>query len=92
MLQTQTAPPQSPKNIDPAAALRGFFAIIEAWGVGMMADRVDRLDPQSGTFTEYLLPRPTNMRRSLVDDRTTPVTFWVGSNHGASIVRVEPLD
>ena len=23
---------------------------------------------------------------------TTPVTFWVGSNHGASIVRVEPLD
>jgi streptogramin lyase len=64
----------------------------EAWGVGMMADRVDRLDPQSGTFTEYLLPRPTNMRRSLVDDRTTPVTFWVGSNHGASIVRVEPLD
>jgi virginiamycin B lyase len=56
-----------------------------------MADRVERLDPRSGTFTEYLLPRPTNMRRSFVDDRTTPVSFWVGSNHGASIVRVEPL-
>jgi hypothetical protein len=27
-----------------------------------------------------------------VDDSTTPPTFWVGSNHGASIVRVEPLD
>jgi hypothetical protein len=27
-----------------------------------------------------------------VDDTTTPVTFWVGSNHGASIVRVEPQD
>ena len=23
---------------------------------------------------------------------TTPVTFWVGSNHGASIVKLEPLD
>jgi virginiamycin B lyase len=27
-----------------------------------------------------------------VDNSTTPVTFWVGSNHGASIVRIEPLD
>jgi streptogramin lyase/mono/diheme cytochrome c family protein len=64
----------------------------DAWGGGMMADRVDRLDPKTGTFTEYLLPRPTNMRRSFVDDRTTKVSFWVGSNHGASIVRVEPMD
>ncbi|MDB5902372.1 MAG: hypothetical protein JWM26_1250, partial [Betaproteobacteria bacterium] len=23
---------------------------------------------------------------------TTPVTFWVGSNHGASIVKLVPLD
>jgi len=27
-----------------------------------------------------------------VDNTTTPVTFWTGSNHGASIVKVEPLD
>jgi len=27
-----------------------------------------------------------------VDNSTTPVTFWAGSNHGASIVKVEPLD
>jgi hypothetical protein len=27
-----------------------------------------------------------------VDDSTTPVTFWVGNNHGASIVKLEPLD
>jgi virginiamycin B lyase len=27
-----------------------------------------------------------------VDDSTTPVTFWVGSNHGASIIRLTPLD
>jgi hypothetical protein len=28
----------------------------------------------------------------LVDDRTTPVTFWVGNTHGASILKVEPTD
>ena len=27
-----------------------------------------------------------------VDDSTPKPTFWVGSNHGASIVKVEPLD
>jgi streptogramin lyase len=64
----------------------------DVWAGSMMADRVERLDPRSGAFTEYLLPRPTNMRRSFVDDRTTPVSFWVGSNHGASIVRLEPTD
>jgi hypothetical protein len=31
-----------------------------------------------------------NIRRVFVDN-TTPV-FWVGSNHGASIIKVEPLD
>ena len=41
---------------------------------------------------EYLLPRKTNVRRVWVDNRTTPVTFWVGNNHGASIVKLEPLD
>jgi hypothetical protein len=32
------------------------------------------------------------MRRMFVDNTTERPTFWVGSNHGASIVRVEPLD
>jgi hypothetical protein len=27
-----------------------------------------------------------------VDNTTSPVTFWVGSNHGASILKLEPLD
>ncbi len=62
------------------------------WVGSMMADRVERLDPGSGTFTEYLLPRHTNMRRSFVDERAAPVSFWVGSNHGASIVHLEPTD
>ncbi len=64
----------------------------EAWTGSMMSDRIVRLDTRTGQFTEYLLPNPTNIRRVWVDNSTTPVTFWVGSNHGASIVKLEPLD
>jgi streptogramin lyase len=55
-------------------------------------DRVTRLDPKTGAFVDYLLPRETNIRRVFVDNSTTPVTFWVGNNHGGSIVKLEPLD
>jgi len=41
---------------------------------------------------EYLLSRETNIRRVYVDNSTTPVTFWVGSNHQGSIIKVEPLN
>jgi virginiamycin B lyase len=51
-----------------------------------------RLDTKTGDATEYLLPRSTNIRRVFVDNTTTPVTFWVGSNHGASIVKLEQMD
>ena len=64
----------------------------EAWTGSMLSDQVTRLDTKSGTFVDYLLPRPTNIRRVFVDNSTTPVTFWVGSNHGASIIKLEPLD
>ena len=64
----------------------------EAWSGGEYSDRVLRLDPKTGQFTEYLLPRFTNIRRVFVDNSTTPVTFWVGNNHGASIIKLEPLD
>jgi len=64
----------------------------EAWTGSMMTDRVSRLDPKTGQVVDYLLPRSTNIRRVFVDDSTTPVTFWVGSNHGASIIKLEPLD
>jgi hypothetical protein len=43
-------------------------------------------------MVDFLLPRSTNIRRVFVDNSTTPVSFWVGSNDGASIVNVEPLD
>jgi virginiamycin B lyase len=64
----------------------------DAWTGSMLTDRVSRLDIKSGQYTEYQLPRPTNIRRVFVDDATTPATLWVGSNHGGSIVKVEPLD
>jgi len=64
----------------------------DAWSGGEFSDTVQRLDPRTGAFIEYLLPRFTNVRRVFVDNSTTPVTFWVGNNHGASIVRLEPLD
>ena len=64
----------------------------DVWSGGEYNDRILRLDPRSGEFVDYLLPRSTNVRRVFVDNRTTPVTFWVGSNHGASIVKLEPID
>jgi virginiamycin B lyase len=64
----------------------------EVWAGGMFTDRVARLDPKTSQITEYLLPRSTNIRRVYVDSSTTPSTFWAGSNHGASIVKMEPLD
>lgn len=64
----------------------------DVWSGGEYSDRILRLDPKTGRFIEYLLPAPTNVRRVFVDNSTDPVTFWVGSNHAASIVKLEPLD
>jgi virginiamycin B lyase len=64
----------------------------EAWTGSMLSDRILRLDTKTGQAIEYLLPKSTNVRRVFVDNSTTLVTFWVGSNHGASIVKLEPLE
>jgi streptogramin lyase len=64
----------------------------DVWAGSMWTDRVARLNPKTGQVTEYLLPRETNIRRVFVDNSTAPVTFWVGSNHGASVLKLEPLD
>ena len=64
----------------------------QRWSGGEYDDRILRLDPATGRFIQYALPRATNVRRVFVDNSTTPVTFWVGNNHGASIVKLEPLD
>jgi virginiamycin B lyase len=64
----------------------------DAWTGSMMSDRVVRISTKTGEQTEYLLPNSTNIRRVWVDNSTTPVTFWVGSNHGASIVKLQPIE
>jgi streptogramin lyase len=64
----------------------------DVWTASMFTDRVVRLNPKTGDVTEYLLPQQTNVRRVFVDNSTTPVTFWVGNNHGASIMKLEPID
>jgi virginiamycin B lyase len=65
----------------------------DVWTGSMFTDRVVRLIPGTGEFVEYLLPeKGVNIRRVFVDDSTTPVTLWVGSNHGASLIALQVLD
>jgi virginiamycin B lyase len=64
----------------------------EAWEINTFSDRVGRLDPKSGEWTNYLLPRYSNIRRVFIDDRKTPVTMWIGNNLGAAVIKLEPLD
>lgn len=64
----------------------------KVWAGGMSTDRIARIDPKSREVVEYLMPDDTNMRRAFVDNGAKRPTFWVGSNHGAAIVKVEPLD
>ena len=65
----------------------------DVWTGSMFTDRVVRLIPETGEFIEYLLPRMgVNIRRVFVDDSTTPVTLWIGSNHGASLIALQALD
>jgi len=64
----------------------------EVWTGSMLTDQVSRLDVKTGKVTEYLLPKSTNIRRVFVDESGRRPVLWVGSNHGASIVKVEPLD
>ena len=77
-----------------------FFAPYDAaldkngnlWTGGMNADRILRLNIESGKFTEYQLPHYTNVRRVFVDNHATPPVFWVGNNHGAALIKIEPQD
>jgi len=64
----------------------------EVWTGSMLNDQVARLDTKTGEVVEYLLPRSTNIRRVFVDDSGPRPAFWTGSNHGASIVKLDPLD
>jgi streptogramin lyase len=65
----------------------------EVWTGSMVNDLVARLDTKTGEYTEYLLPRTNvNIRRVFVQETGPRPALWVGSNHDASIIKVEPLD
>jgi virginiamycin B lyase len=64
----------------------------QVWTASMLTDQVSRIDPKTDEIVEYLLPRATNIRRVFVDSSGARPVLWVGNNHGAAIVRVEPLD
>ncbi|MEA2905050.1 MAG: hypothetical protein QOI12_2437 [Alphaproteobacteria bacterium] len=64
----------------------------EVWTGSMATDRVARLETNTGQIIEYQLPRTTNVRRVFLEETGPRPALWVGSNHGASIVKVEPLD
>jgi virginiamycin B lyase len=64
----------------------------EVWTGSMLNDQVARLDTKTGQVTEFLLPRSTNIRRVFLQETGPRTVLWVGSNHGGSIVKVEPLD
>lgn len=42
-------------------------------------------------YEGYLLPHWTNVRRVFVQHNTPGPVLWVGNNHVASIVKLEPL-
>jgi streptogramin lyase len=64
----------------------------EVWTGSMSNDYVSRLDTKSGEITEYLLPHTTNIRRVSVQETGPRPVLWFGNNHGAAIVKVEPLE
>jgi virginiamycin B lyase len=63
-----------------------------AWAGGMGNDHVSRLNVKTGEVVDYLLPSKTNIRRVDVDKSVSPSQLWIGNNHGAALIRVEPLE
>ena len=61
------------------------------WAGGMSSDLVERLNTQTGEFTEYLLPRETNIRRIDVQKSADLSSAWFGDQQNGRIIHVEPL-
>jgi streptogramin lyase len=64
-----------------------------AWTGTMTSEIILRLNPKTGEFRQYLLPRlGVNVRRVEVGNSGINSVFWVGENHQAKIAKVEPLN
>jgi len=63
------------------------------WTGSISADRVARMNETTGEWTMYLLPNETNLRHIHVQRSTGGglSSLWVGMNHQARIVHIEPL-
>ena len=63
------------------------------WTGSISADRVARMNEVTGEWTVYLLPRETNLRHIHVQrsENGGLSSLWVGMNHQARIVHIEPL-
>jgi streptogramin lyase len=61
------------------------------WSAGMDDDLALRLNFQTGEITEYLLPHETNVRHVDVQKSGPLSSMWLGDQHGASIIHIEPL-
>lgn len=62
-----------------------------AWTAGMDNDLALRLNTQTGEFTQYLLPHETNVRHVEVQKSGALSSLWLGDQHGATLIHVEPL-
>ena len=45
----------------------------------------------TGEFTEYLLPRHTNVRHVEVQKSGALSSLWLGDQHGNTLTRIEPI-
>ena len=61
------------------------------WTAGMDNDLAVRLNSQTGEFTEYLLPHETNVRHVEVQKAGALSSLWLGDQHGATLIHIEPL-
>ena len=64
----------------------------EVWTDNMMDDKVTRLDPKTGKSVQFLMPVETNARRIAVDNYGGRPGLWIGANHQAVVMHVEPLE
>lgn len=62
------------------------------WTGGMSSNRIVELNRKTGKTTVYLTPFSVNIRRMFEDDSGSRPVLWIGSNHGGSITRMEPLN
>ena len=64
----------------------------DVWTAGMLTDYVFRLNPETGKITKFLAPTINMNVRRIDVDRSAQPSVWIGENHHARILRVQPLD